>query len=1219
MKKILSLFISISFTINLFAQDLQLYEAFLGKYDFTMFGNTMNTTANGTGAPCTINTSSSANLTLTPNQTLEKAYLYWAGSGGAHNFDFNIRLNNIPITPTRTFTTDIASRDVTSAFADITNIIAANGNGVYTVSDFDLSAVIWDYCGNATNFGGWAVVVVYSEPTLTNNLVNVYDGFVRVDQYNNEAEITLQNLNVLNQQGNRVGFLAWEGDENIAVNERLEINNIIVSNPPLNPANNAFNGTNSFTGSNTLYNMDLDVYDISNNTQEGDDQLFIKLTSGQDAIIINNLVVVLNSEVPDATIECDVAQGGCDDRDIVIDYTVGNYVATRDLAGGTPIAFYADNELIGTSATQNIIPIGGSESGTITLTVPMSVANTFEFRAKVDDDGTGQGTVTEFSETNNEYIREITLGMTPLVNPFDALVKCDTNDDGFEIFDLTITGNQMVGTQTGIQIRFYINQADAEAGNGNNIVNPNAYTNIYSPQTIYVRMNDIVGCYVVTPFQIEITSPVELTTGLPNLLACSLDMNPVGDSFDLTQHEALILNGSNPADFTFTYHLTQSDARTGNAPIANPTAYINTASPQTIWVRKISAEGCVEFVTFQIETTLPTELTHEIDSLSECAPTMTLTGITIDLTENLASVLNGGNAADYIITYHLNQPDAANGVGAIVNSNAYQNTSATQTIWVRLVDDQNCVQFGSFEIMIVAPDAIDYTIPDFENCSEDQVLTGIATDLTLHEPAILNGADPTSVVITYHTSQTGARNNTDIIAIPTNYINISSPETIWVRLEDENGCISVGSFELIYRAAPLLQTAQIEECSMFGPAEFNLANFNPLISDGSTDLVFEYYATLADAQNQTNALPVNYTPTTISATVFIRVANQYTCWSIIEVQLETVINTSELDNTYFECDSPTEPNDGFTSFNLPSLQNQINTSLGLAGSILTFHTSMNDAETGANPIPNPSNYVNTSSPQTIYARALDADGNCGGIAEFIIEVAPVPEFELPEYVAYCPGDERIFNFFDPYGGYLWLNPDGEIISNSSTVTFEEEGMHTLIVRETADGCPAERQIEVIFDNPPTITNIVVNDHTVTISATGGTPPYQYSYNNGLTWHDTYILNNVPGGIHDLIAKSKYGCISDAKTFGVLGIPNFISPNGDGINDYWEIRGLEVHPDAHIQIFDRYGKLFVDRKIDANFRWDAKYLGNPIPSGDYWYIITISDGKKVSGHISVRNR
>src|SRR5690606_1440972 len=183
----------------------------------------------------------------------------------------------------------------------------------------------------------------------------------------------------------------------------------------------------------------------------------------------------------------------------------------------------------------------------------------------------------------------------------------------------------------------------------------------------------------------------------------------------------------------------------------------------------------------------------------------------------------------------------------------------------------------------------------------------------------------------------------------------------------------------------------------------------------------------------------------------------------------------------------------------------------------------------------------------------------------------------------------------------------------------EEGIYTLEVTSDVNSCPARREIEVIFDTPPIITNILVDGNTVTISATGGIPPYQYSYNNGLTWSNHYVFEDVPGGIYDLIVKSKYGCISAAKSFGVLGAPNFISPNGDGKNDYWEVRGLEAYPDAWIQIFDRYGKLFVDRQLTPGFKWDGKYMGRPIPSGDYWYIITLGDGKKISGHISVRNR
>src|SRR5690606_33292498 len=151
------------------------------------------------------------------------------------------------------------------------------------------------------------------------------------------------------------------------------------------------------------------------------------------------------------------------------------------------------------------------------------------------------------------------------------------------------------------------------------------------------------------------------------------------------------------------------------------------------------------------------------------------------------------------------------------------------------------------------------------------------------------------------------------------------------------------------------------------------------------------------------------------------------------------------------------------------------------------------------------------------------------------------------------------------------------------------------------------------------TEININGNTVTVFASGAEGPYQYSYNNGLSWHDNYVLEGVEDGIHYMLVRSRYGCISNAKIFGVLGIPNVITPNGDGYNDYWEIRALELYPDSHIKIFDRYGKIFVDRQIEPGFRWDGKYLGRPLPSGDYWYILTISTGESISGHISIRNR
>jgi hypothetical protein len=114
--------------------------------------------------------------------------------------------------------------------------------------------VINFYCFNGTNFEV-GIIVVYKNSKIPLNQLTIYDGFTVC-----QTSIILNSLNVIDEDA-RIGFVAWEGDQFISVNETLRVNGNPLSNPPLNPVNNAFNGTNSLS-SNTLYNMDLDVYNI---------------------------------------------------------------------------------------------------------------------------------------------------------------------------------------------------------------------------------------------------------------------------------------------------------------------------------------------------------------------------------------------------------------------------------------------------------------------------------------------------------------------------------------------------------------------------------------------------------------------------------------------------------------------------------------------------------------------------------------------------------------------------------------------------------------------------------------------------------------------------------------------------------------------------------------------------------------------------------------------
>ena len=257
-----------------FSQSISLYNQFNGRYDFTFVGNTLNPAENSFQLSPSIFTTSDATLTLASGDVIESAYLYWAGCGTG---DFDVKLNGVDINATRTFSNVLDQGapyifNFFSAFTDVTSQVQATGNGIYTLSDLDVSPFIDHHALNSTNFAGWALIVVYKNPALPLNQLNIYDGMQVVSNLQNNLNVILNALNVIDNVDAKIGFLAWEGDSGIPIPgssliESLRINGNVISNPPLNPGNNAFNGTNSETNSSQLYNMDLDIYDIQNNIQ----------------------------------------------------------------------------------------------------------------------------------------------------------------------------------------------------------------------------------------------------------------------------------------------------------------------------------------------------------------------------------------------------------------------------------------------------------------------------------------------------------------------------------------------------------------------------------------------------------------------------------------------------------------------------------------------------------------------------------------------------------------------------------------------------------------------------------------------------------------------------------------------------------------------------------------------------------------------------------------
>lgn len=585
-KKLLLLFSLLILNLG-FSQSISQYQYFNGNFDFTMIGNTMNIDPNGSNLPCAILTQSSAVLNLNPGQTVEAAYLYWSGSGSLAEADFNVELNGNPITAQRTFTTTMGSTTVFpfwGAFADVTSLVKITGNGTYLLSDLDITNVIPNYCPNGLNYAGWSILIVYEDPLLPNNVVSVYDGFQRVDTNNPNISITLNGLNVTNTIGAKVGFLIWEGDANIAVNEELRINGILVGNPPLNPTNNAFNCTNSFTGANDLWNMDLDYYSISNYISVGDTSMTFQIQTGQDVIIAHNFAVTLSSVFPDATIKIDEVLTSCGSREVQVNYTVYNTNGTTSLLANVPITFYAEGVFLGNSTTNTIIPIGGSESGSITLTIADGIDDQFTLKANVDDDGTPDGIVIEVDETNNDDETSVQLIQNPEINKPEDQQACDEDDDGKVYFDLTLFKHQLNADVNSFIVTYHESEQDAKDNSKRITAVETHVINSYSRKKIWVRITDPnTNCYNTTSF--TLSAQKKTLSGLEQpIMICNTKDNPAIVNLNLVEW-FLSKKISYLNELDLKYYLSQQDANLEINPIQNISTFKPTSFPYIIYLK----------------------------------------------------------------------------------------------------------------------------------------------------------------------------------------------------------------------------------------------------------------------------------------------------------------------------------------------------------------------------------------------------------------------------------------------------------------------------------------------------------------------------------------------------------------------------------------------------------------------------------------------------------
>ena len=251
-------------------------------------------------------------------------------------------------------------------------------------------------------------------------------------------------------------------------------------------------------------------------------------------------------------------------------------------------------------------------------------------------------------------------------------------------------------------------------------------------------------------------------------------------------------------------------------------------------------------------------------------------------------------------------------------------------------------------------------------------------------------------------------------------------------------------------------------------------------------------------------------------------------------------------------------------------------------------------------------------------RAVNVCGVDFPVNEFLIEVRPSTEtlLSLPINLFCLDGEEirldggtpEIFN--GQAGIYSGTGVEGGIFyPNRAGV-----GEHVITYSPPVDSdCPVPstaviRVLEAIYVEPMTDHVILRNNGIRLVPKTNGAYFTWEAGNAGLSDYHTANPIATPASTttYQLTVSDAAGCEETvAVTVRVLehlDIPNGFTPNGDGVNDVWEIDGLEYYPNTQVQVFNRWGGLVFDSK-GYTTPWDGQSNGTALPAAAYYYIIS----------------
>ena len=749
--------------------------------------------------------------------------------------------------------------------------------------------------------------------------------------------------------------------------------------------------------------------------------------------------------------------------------------------------------------------------------------------------------------------------------------------------------------------------------------------------------------------------------------AITVTINPkptapiVSDIAYCNNETAVPLTATPTANCTLNWYTTSTG---GTSSATSPTPSTETLGTTKYYVSQtLTATGC-ESPRSEITVTVnPLPVVKDV-TIVQCDTDLIVDGKTLfNLTVNNDEI--SANSANEIFKYYTSLNGAENAIATdlIANELAFENTTPTlMDIWARIANKiTGCHNVAKITLKVPAtninpnfkipfpPVCDDFLDTNGNNNANNNNRDGITTfDFSSTEAIIKGLLPPTDVYnIKYYRNQADALAELNVITNISNYRNIGYPhsQNIWIRIDSnlDNACYGLGPYlTLKVEALPVANTVTIpRQCddNNDGIFTFNTSSLQADLLKGQTNVTVTYFDQnnnpLKDANGVliTSPFPANFTST--SQTIKAVVTNNTPQHCYDETTIQFIVDNSPVafpvsSSLTTACDDEANPinQDGKFGFDTSTFETTILG--GQTGMVVKYYDQNNVLL--PSPLPNPF----LTGTQNVTAKVQNPLNTiCTASTTLSFVVNPVPKIDINldgnSNKLICSNISTFFVTLDAgitdnspttNYDYVWTKDGVNVGSNSPTLSVNAEGVYTVEVKNHL-GCGRIRTIKVTASNIATLVSVDVVDlkdvNTVTVNVTGpGAYEYSLDEPSGF-WQDSNFFNNVPAGIHVVYINDKNGCGSINQEIVLVGAPKFFTPNNDGFNDYWNIKGVNAtyNSKSIIYIFDRYGKLLKQWIPYSSQGWDGTYNGVPLPADDYWFTLKLEDGREAKGHFSLK--